>query len=106
MEFKEMEVIKDVKDVVDKIKKLQSQKEAPTREGMIKALSDAKTSAPIEIMTTELAQGDTQWMPWDQFSNADLYRKLTQYQQGLINYCVSKIGKHTFEQLMSRERER
>ena len=45
-------------------------------------------------------QGDTKLMPWDNFSDADLYRKLTQYQQGLRNYCVEKIGAQLFDELM------
>lgn len=100
MESKEMKLFKDVKDAIDKIKKLQEQIDRPTREGMIKALSDAKTSAPIEILATEISQGDTNFMLWEQFSDADLYRKLSQYQQGLKAFCISNVGQYTFEQLM------
>lgn len=101
MESKEIELIKDVRDAIDKIKKLQKQIDHPTREGMKKALSDAKASALVEIIATEISQGDTNFMLWDQFSDADLYRKLPQYQQGLRNFCISKVGQHTFEQMMN-----
>lgn len=100
MESKEMELIKDVKDAIDKIKKLQEQIDHPTREGMIKALCDARISAPMEIIATEFSQGDTKFMLWSEFSDRDLYRKLPQYQQGLKAFCISKVGEYTFEELM------
>lgn len=101
MKANETNLVKDVKDAIDKIKNLQEQIDHPTHEGMIKALSDAKMSAPLEIMNTEISQGDTNFMLWSQFSDADLYRKLPQYQQGLLNFCISKVGQHTFEQMMN-----
>lgn len=84
---------KDVLEAVGKIKKLQAQRQAPDRNGIIDALQDAKNKAPLEITALEFSQGDTHWMPFTDFSDADLYRKLLQYQQGLECYCIEKIGK-------------
>ena len=91
---------KEIMDAIKKLKALQRQQQAPDRHGMISALSDAKQTAPLAITVLELMQGDTKLMPWDNFSDADLYRKLTQYQQGLKNYCVEKIGAKMFDELM------
>lgn len=101
MESKDIEQMKDIKDAIDKIKKLQDQIENPSYDEMIKVLYEAKSIAPVEIMETELMQGDTRLMTWDQFSYSDLYRKLEQYQIGLRAYCISKIGKYAFEKLMN-----
>ena len=68
----------------------------------IDALQDAKNKAPLEITTLELSQGDTHWMPFTNFSDADLYRKLSQYQQGLEAYCIEKRGKQLFDELMKK----
>ena len=91
---------KEIMDAIEKLKALQRQQQVPDRHGMISALSDAKQTAPLAITVLELMQGDTKLMPWDNFSDADLYRKLTQYQQGLKNYCVEKIGAQLFDELM------
>ena len=69
---------------------------------MISALSDAKQTAPLAITALELLQGDNRLMPWDSFSDADLYRKLGQYRQGLTNFCVEKIGKQLYDELMKK----
>lgn len=98
---KEIQLLKDVKDTIDKIKELQEQIDHPNREDMIKALIDAKNSAPVEIAVNEISLGNTILMSWDQFSDADLYRKLSQYQQVLCNCCIAKVGQHTFEQLLN-----
>lgn len=90
MKSKEIELIKDVRDAIDKIKKLQEQIDNPTREGMKKALSDAKASALVEIIATEISQGDANFMLWDQFSDADLYRKLPQYEPNQKNWTIDK----------------
>ncbi len=85
----------DVKDAIEtgkKLVKLQQQKEAPSREEMIKTLLEAKNHAPFDITALEFMQGDTYFMPWEQFSDADLYRKLGQYQQGLGVYLLRKTG--------------
>lgn len=83
---------KDILEAIEKIEKLQAQRQAPNRNGMIDALQDAKSKAPLEITDLEFSQGDTHWMPFASFSDAGLYRKLLQYQQGLERYCIEKIG--------------
>mgnify|MGYP003374150071 CR=1 FL=1 len=103
MEYNDLELIKDIKDAIKKIKKLQKQKEMPTREGMIQALCDARITAFLEISTVEFVQGDTQFMLWEQFSDADLYRKLNQYQEGLAAFCISKVGVELFNRLLNEE---
>ena len=100
--WKQIEDQKEIMDAIKKIKELQRQQQCPDRNGMIFALLDAKQSAPIEITALEWMQGDTRLMPWDSFSDADLYRKLAQYQQGLSAYCVEKIGKQFFDELMKK----
>lgn len=93
---------KEIMDTIKKIKELQRQQQHPDRNGMISALLDAKQTAPIEITALEWAQGDTQLMPWESFPDADLYRKLSQYHQGLTNYCIEKLGKPLFDELMKK----
>lgn len=93
---------KDVLEAIEKIKKLQAQRQIPVRNGMIDALRNAKNKAPLEIMALEFAQGDTHWLPFEDFSDADLYRKLLQYQRGLETYCIEKIGKKMFDELMKK----
>lgn len=94
---------KDMKDVADAVKKimaLQSQIKEPTRNGMINALRDAKFTAGVEIQQMEYSQGDTIPMFWDDFSDQDLYRKLSQYQAGLRQHCIKKIGEKALEELL------
>lgn len=93
--------MKDVTDAVDKILKLQKQIDQPDRNGMIKALQDAKFSAPVEIMAVEFQQGDTILMLWDNFTDKDLHRKLSQYQQGLRAYCIEKVGTKIYNQIVA-----
>ncbi len=93
---------KDILEAVEKIKKLQAQRQTPNRNGMIDALKDAKNKAPLEITALEFSQGDTHWMPFTNFSDADLYRKLLQYQPGLEHYCIEKIGEKAFDELMKK----
>ena len=103
VEFQSWKQIEDQKEIIDaikKIKELQRQQQCPDRNGMISALLNAKQSAPIEITALEWLQGDTRLMPWNSFSDVDLYRKLGQYQQGLTNYCIEKVGKRLFDELM------
>lgn len=97
---KQLQDLKDVREAIEKIQTLQRQIQQPNRFGMISALSDAKAKAPVEITAVEFSQGDTHWMPFDHFSDNDLYRKLSQYQKGLIGYCIEKIGKEAFDELM------
>lgn len=100
--------IKDKKDIGDAVKKLcalQKQINNPTRDGMIKALSDAQSTAGYEIQQIEYSQGDTIPTPWVCFSEQDLYRKLSQYQEGLRQHCIKQIGKKAFEELLKRTEE-
>ena len=99
---KNLDEQKDILEAIEKIKKLQVQRQAPNRNGMIDALQDAKNKASLEITSLEFSQGDTHWMPFTDFSDADLYRKLSQYQQGLEAYCIKKIGKQLFDELMKK----
>ena len=100
---KDWQTAKDIKEAIEKIKKLNTQKENPDRNGMIEALCDAQSKAPHEISELEWAQGDRVWMPFSNFPDSELYRKLSQYQEGLENYCKAKIGKELFKKLMDDE---
>lgn len=100
--IKKQEDRKDVLEAIEKIRALQKQRRSPDRNGMIDALQDAKNKAPLEIIALEFSQGDTRLMPFVNFSNEDLYRKLAQYQQGLESYCIEKIGKKAFDELMKK----
>ena len=105
VEIERREQAKEYKDIIDaikKIKELQRQQQCPDRNGMISALSEAKQIAPLAITALELLQGDNKLMPQNSFSDADLYRKLGQYQQGLANYCIEKIGKQLYDELMKK----
>ena len=105
IEVQKWEQAKEQKEIIDaikKIKELQRQQQCPDRNGMISVLQDAKSTAPLAITALELLQGDNRLMPWNSFSDADLYRKLGQYQQGLTNFCVEKIGKQLFDELMKK----
>ena len=92
--------VKDIEDAVKKITALQRQINNPTRDGMINALMDAKFTAGAEIQQIEYSQGDTILMPWENFSNQDLYRKLSQYQAGLRQHCIKKVGEKTLDELL------
>lgn len=100
--IKKQEDKKDVLEAIKKIKRIQEQRKTPDRNGMISALQDARDKAPLEITVLEFAQGDTRWMPFTEFPDTELYRKLAQYQQGLENYCIQKIGKKAFDELMKK----
>lgn len=100
--WRNLEDQKDILEAIEKIKKLQAQRQTPNRNGMIDALQNAKNKAPLEITALEFSQGDTHWMPFTSFSDADLYRKLLQYQQGLEYYCIEKIGEKAFNELMKK----
>ena len=105
IEVQKWEQAKEQKEIIDaikKIKELQRQQQCPDRNGMISALSEAKQIAPLAITAFELLQGDNRLIPWNAFSDADLYRKLGQYQQGLTNYCIEKVGKCLFDELMKK----
>ncbi len=94
---------KEAKEAIELLKKyfkLQAQINNPTRFGMIDALSDAQNVARQEITSLEQSQGDICPMPWTSFQNRDLYRKLTQYQQGLYNHAVNKLGEEAFKKML------
>lgn len=84
--------IKEMYDVLEKYRQLEEQKSKPSKEGMIKALVEARDVAPNEIITLEKSQGDTVATPADQILDEKLYWKLSQYQRGLLNYCINKYG--------------
>ena len=84
--------LKEAKDIIDKYFQLEKQKSNPTRGGMIKALSEAQRIASMEITAVEHSQGDIYPMFWTDFPDHDLYRKLNQYQQGLLTHCINKYG--------------
>lgn len=97
---KDVQDQKDMADVINKIAALQCQIKNPTRDGMINALSDAQSTAGDEIFQIEQSQGDTIPTPWVCFSDRDLYRKLFQYQEGVRQHCIKKIGQKAFEELL------
>lgn len=101
-DFDKNKDIKDIKDILDAIKKmraLQEQINNPTRSGMTSALSDAQSIAREEILQVEYSQGDTVPTPWACIPYEDLYRKLSQYQEGLRQYCIKKVGEKAFKEL-------
>ena len=91
---------KEAIELLEKYFKLQAQIDKPTRFGMIEALSDAQNVARQEITSLEQSQGDIYPMPWTSFPDRDLYCKLPQYQQGLYNHAVNKLGEAAFKKLL------
>lgn len=105
-DFEQAKDTKDAEDILDAVKKvmaLQEQIDNPTRDGMIGALRDAQATAGEEIQQVEYSQGDTIPTPWICFSDQDLYRKQSQYQEGLRQHCVKKIGEKAFEKLLKKQ---
>ena len=98
--FSDIKEVKEAKELIEKYFKLQAQINNPTRFGMIDALSDAQNVAHQEITTLEKSQGDIYQMPWTSFPDNDLYRKLTQYQQGIYIHAVNKLGEEVFKKLL------
>ena len=103
---KEAKDVKDIEDAVKKIAALQRQINNPTRDGMINALSDAQSTAGKEIQQLEYSQGDTIPTPWVCFRDQDLYRKLSQYQDGLRQHCIKKVGEKAFEEMLKEAAKR
>ena len=64
---------------------------------MIEALSGAQSVAGQEITRLEISQGETCPTPWSCIPYDYLYRKLYQYQQGLYNHAVNKLGEKAFK---------
>lgn len=93
---------KEAMELLEKYFKLQAQINNPARFGMIDALSDAQNIARQEITSLEHRQGDIYPMPWTSFQDSDLYRKLGQYQQGLYNHAVNKLGEEAFKKLLEK----
>ena len=102
----EIKDFKEAEKIIDTYLDLQIQLETPNRSGMIDALKKAQEIAPNEIQKREFLQGDTIPMLWVQFPDQDLYRKLAQYQQGLLDYAKNKIGEKAFHELMQQAREK
>lgn len=98
--------LKELLDMQEKVKilecyvKLTRQKNNPTRQGMIDALSSAKKLAPHEITSIETRQGEVYLTAWEAISDEELYRKLSDYQLGLYNFCIKKWGKEKFEDML------
>ena len=90
----------EIEKFVEVYFKLQTQINNPTRDGMSKALSEAQSVAGQEITGLERSQGETQLTPWSYIPYDYLYRKLTQYQQGLRIYAVKKYGEEKFKKLI------
>lgn len=91
---------KECEDFIEKYFKLQAQINNPTRDGMIKALLDAKKIAPQEISMLEERQGEIYPTSSDSFSDDALYRKLMQYRQGLRIHAVNKFGEEMVEKIL------
>lgn len=107
-DFDKVKDTKDIKDILDAIKKiraLQEQINNPTRSGMINALDDAQSIAREEILQVEYSQGDTVPTPWACIPYEDLYRKLSQYQEGLRQHCIKKVGEKAFKELHEKAEE-
>ena len=79
---------------------LENQIKNPTRNGMIKALTDAQNVAYNEIATLEKEQGNIYRKPWSDFQTRDLLCKLPKYKQGLYNHAINKFGEETFKHLL------
>jgi len=94
--------LKEMYDVLDKYRQLEEQKKNPSKQGMIKALLEAKAVAHAEISALETSQGDTVIIPAYQISDEKLYWKLTQYQQGLLNHCINKYGEETIKEFLKQ----
>ena len=92
--------IKDITDSIVKIKRLEQLRRCPNRQGMIDALKEAKATAYAEILGLELLQSG-QFMPFENFTNEQLYNKLEQYENGLRIHCVAKCGEKAFNELMN-----
>ena len=109
MKIEDTEKVKDIKEIFDVFEhylKLELQIQNPDRNGMIDALSNAKITAQSEITNLEFQQGDIYYMPWECFADQDLYRKLSQYQIGLKNHLMSKLGEKVFNEMLKRYMKR
>ena len=98
--FEEDVDIEEIKNLIEKYFRLQAQIDNPSRDGMIKALTNAQNIAREEISALEESEDDIGQTPWDDLEDGDLYSKLLQYKQGLYNYAVNKVGEETFKYLL------
>ena len=98
--MKETREEKEIYDLINSYLKLQDQLKNPTRFGMIEALSSAQNIARQEITDLEKQQGDIYQMPWMNFQDRDLYRKLRQYQQGLYRRAVNRLCEEAFKKII------
>ena len=92
----------EIEDFIKAYFELENQIKNPTRNGMIKALTDAQNVAYYEIAALEKEQGNIYRKPWSDFSTRDLLRKLPKYMQGLNNHAVNKFGEETFKHLLEK----
>ena len=90
----------EIEDFTKAYCELENQIRNPTRNGMIKALTDAQKVAYNEIAALEKNQGNIYRKPWSDFSTHDLLRKLPKYMQGLNNHAVNKFGEETVKHLL------
>lgn len=90
----------DIEEFIKAYCELENQINNPTRNGMIKALSDAQKVAYNEIMELERSQGNVYFKPWSDFPTRDLLRKLPKYKQGLKKHAFKKFGEETFKHLL------
>lgn len=103
--FEKLNDTKESNEIEDFIKaycELKAQIKNPTRNGMIKALTDAQNVAYNEIAALEKEQGNICRKPWSDFPTSDLLRKLPRYMQGLNNHVVNKFGEETFKHLLEK----
>lgn len=94
---------KKTMELLEKHFKLQAQINNPTRFGMIDALTDAQKVTGQEISMLERSQGETCPTPWANIPDDYLYRKLTQYQQGLYNHAANKLGEKAFKKQLKTQ---
>lgn len=92
--------LKDICNIVEKILKLQRQIENPTRQGMIDALREAQSVALFEVKSLEFNRRNTVLMPYDSFTNVELYGKLPVFQEALRNHAINLAGQKAFEEAL------
>ena len=88
----QLKTLQEIKDVFDKYRALQWQREHPTRDGMISALKSAAETAAGEVSQSEYSRGNVYSVPWESIPDYKLYNKLPQYQQALLTHCFNKYG--------------
>lgn len=99
-EINENKESKEIEEFIQAYCEIENQIKNPTRNGMIKALSDAQKVAYNEIAALEKSQGNIYRKPWSDFPTQDLFCKLPKYIQGLKNHAVKKYGEETLKHLL------